>query len=270
MAQTLPNGTVVPNESGNEIISATGVAEMRALGTKADAEAVELGAGADANTLTTPGRYVETNAADAATIVNFPEQRAGVLDVAANADRLHVWQVWRPYTGNRMHMRSRTGGAWNAWEQIINSTDSRLTDARPPTAHTHALDDVTGLAARLAAMEYDSGARDLRGYLANGATADLFTVQRVGRTVTVSVVGLTAPGDSSIVVLAAGSFPAGFRPIGDRQQPLGAINYTVARLRVLSTGTISLFRGGGGQSYAGILTYLVPATLPTTLPGDPA
>lgn len=139
-----------------------------------------------------------------------------------------------------------------------------------PRDHEHDIADVTGLTTRLAELEYDSGVRDLSGYLANGATADIFEVQRVGRTVTVSVVGLTAPGDSSIVALSAGNFPAGFRPNSDRQQPLGAINYTVARLRVLSSGTVSLFRGGGGQSYAGVLTYLVPPELPTTLPGDPA
>lgn len=38
MAVTLPNGTVVPNENGGEVISATGVAEMRALGASVDAQ----------------------------------------------------------------------------------------------------------------------------------------------------------------------------------------------------------------------------------------
>lgn len=145
-----------------------------------------------------------------------------------------------------------------------------ITWRHAPRTHEHSIGDVDGLVARLAALEYDSGVRDLRGSLTNGATADLFTVQRVGRTVTISAVGLTAPGDSSIVALSAGNFPAGFRPDSDRQQPLGAINYTVARLRVLSAGTVSLFRGSGGQSYAGTLTYLVPPELPTTLPGVPA
>lgn len=139
-----------------------------------------------------------------------------------------------------------------------------------PRDHEHDITQVTGLTTRLAAMEYDSGARDLRGSMANGATADVFEVQRVGRTVTVSAVGLTAPGDSSIVALSAGNFPAGFRPNSDRQQPLGGINYSVARLRVLPSGTVSLFRGAGGTSYSGILTYLVPPELPTTLPGEPA
>ncbi len=37
MAQTLPNGVVVPNADGNETISETGVAEMRALGMSVDA-----------------------------------------------------------------------------------------------------------------------------------------------------------------------------------------------------------------------------------------
>src|SRR5699024_7095965 len=36
MAQTLPNGVVVPNADGGETISSTGVAEMRTLGSSAD------------------------------------------------------------------------------------------------------------------------------------------------------------------------------------------------------------------------------------------
>lgn len=38
MAQTLPNGTVVPNADGGEVISGTGVAEMRTLGSSVDVQ----------------------------------------------------------------------------------------------------------------------------------------------------------------------------------------------------------------------------------------
>src|SRR5699024_2907526 len=38
MAQTLPNGVVVPNADGGETISSTGVAEMRTLGSSVDGQ----------------------------------------------------------------------------------------------------------------------------------------------------------------------------------------------------------------------------------------
>ena len=117
-------------------------------------------------------------------------------------------------------------------------------------------------------LTYDSGERDMRGMLANGATASVFSLQRVGRLVTLAVVNLQVPGDSSQVVLGTAAMVSGFRPSTDRQQMLGTIDYSIARLRVLPAGTTSLFRGSGGGSYSGTLTYLVPPALPATLPGD--
>lgn len=73
-----------------------------------------------------------------------------------------------------------------------DKTDPRFTDARTPTAHTHELADVDGLAARLAALEYDSGWRDVSADLRLGATGVLH-IRRVGMKVYWRLNGL-APG----------------------------------------------------------------------------
>lgn len=89
MAQTLPNGTIVPNADGGEAISETGVQEMRTLGTSVD---TALGAQRWAHTrLTQPtdvftlphGVHAITSASYAAMMANLPpgELKAGVIEV---------------------------------------------------------------------------------------------------------------------------------------------------------------------------------------------
>lgn len=62
MAQTLPNGVVVPNADGSETISATGVQEMRTLGASVDAALA---------TKTTP-EYVDSTVAPVSLRANLP------------------------------------------------------------------------------------------------------------------------------------------------------------------------------------------------------
>lgn len=103
MAQTLPNGVVVPNADGQEQISATGIQEMRTLGASVDALlATKAGAGyvdslvetarwargrlqtgGDAFTLT-PGVYTVGSLLDASQIANLPEEWPGTLIVEGN------------------------------------------------------------------------------------------------------------------------------------------------------------------------------------------
>lgn len=103
MAQTLPNGVVVPNADGGEQISATGVAEMRTLGTSVDGALAtkagtsyvdaQLGSvrymkgrlqtGGDAFTLA-PGVYTVGSLLDASKIANLPEEWPGTLIVEGN------------------------------------------------------------------------------------------------------------------------------------------------------------------------------------------
>lgn len=70
MAQTLPNGVVVPNADGGEQISATGVAEMRTLGASADSALA-----AKANTT-----YVDAEVANAIQVARFTKTNPGPFD----------------------------------------------------------------------------------------------------------------------------------------------------------------------------------------------
>ena len=73
----------------------------------------------------------------------------------------------RPPT-THTHPITDVDGMQDALNGKTDTTDPRLSDARTPTTHTHALGDVTGLAARLAALEYDSGWRVLTSWDGTG------------------------------------------------------------------------------------------------------
>lgn len=291
MAQTLPNGVVIPEQT--ESISSAGVQELRTVGQTADASlAGKASTGYVDNGLNDAKKFASQKYDESISYASAVESASLVRDadleaLIAGMEGMSYVGAWDSGTTYRINDVVTHGG--DSWARLTtgatgepgaSATDWGLVARKGDGGGFGSLNETEvvglydtvdgGVEARLAAMEYDSGVRDMRAYLSNDATADLFTVQRVGRTVTISVVGLTAPGSSSVVVLSAGSFVGGFRPNSDRQQPLGGINYTVARLRVLSSGTVSLFRGAGGTSYSGILTYLVPPELPATLPGDPA
>lgn len=120
---TLSNGTVVPPDDGDVQISATGVAEMRALGASVDAQ---LG------------------------------------------DRSRVGHTHDDRYYTESEMDGKLGGK-------VDTTDSRLSDARPPTAHTHRISDVDGLAA----FTQDTGWLDVSADLLYGATGVLH-VRRAG------------------------------------------------------------------------------------------
>lgn len=90
MAETLSEGVVIPNANGGETISATGVAEMRALGstvntaiTNARYTKGRLQTGGDVFTLA-PGVYTVGSLLDASQIANLPEEWPGTLIVEGN------------------------------------------------------------------------------------------------------------------------------------------------------------------------------------------
>ena len=181
MAETLPNGTVIPN--GSDLINANGVQAMRNMGASVDAqlagrspvghthddryfteaevtsklaakenvEAVELTT-EDLNTVTTPGKYYQTHSGEATPATNYPVPSAGSLRVKANAARTQVQQFYNRFSTSvhGQYWRVYYGGVWSPWWQVVESTDPRLSNARTPLAHTHTQADVTGLETALA------------------------------------------------------------------------------------------------------------------------
>lgn len=165
---------------------------------------------------------------------------------ATSTDRLDLW----PTT-------SRNLAQWIDGN-MLRDDDPRMTNARPPTAHTHDLGDVTGLAARLAALEYDSGRRALT--LPEGITGNIY-VQRVGRWVQISIAN-TAPGEGNITPLE--TLPPTFSPNNAFQ-----VEVKGGRIEATWGGGVTFYRHTTIYG-AGVVTYLPrsPAT-PTTLPGTP-
>ncbi|MFY2643561.1 pyocin knob domain-containing S74 family peptidase [Achromobacter insuavis] len=80
-----------------------------------------LGATVDLNTLTNPGRYHQGTNANALTGSNYPIANAGLLEVAASADGLFVYQEYTQYLSgaySRRFWRSFYGGIWAAWQEL--------------------------------------------------------------------------------------------------------------------------------------------------------
>ncbi|MFY1972554.1 pyocin knob domain-containing protein [Achromobacter dolens] len=80
-----------------------------------------LGATVDLNTLTNPGRYHQGANANALTGSNYPIANAGLLEVAASADGLFVYQEYTQYRSgaySRRFWRSFYGGIWAAWQEL--------------------------------------------------------------------------------------------------------------------------------------------------------
>lgn len=145
MAQTLPNGVVVPNADGGEQISETGVAEMRTLGTSVDSALAGKASIAytdaqmaaarftktapstgDIDTMKTPGTYsLGSPFPDGWT--NVPEgiTTASILNVYGSPVQSWAAQELIQYGQNprRLWRISRTTAAWNPWVQIGGGGD---------------------------------------------------------------------------------------------------------------------------------------------------
>lgn len=133
MAQTLSEGLVVPTSDGSEQISSTGVAELRLLGTTANAAlASKLGvttlSSADSlDSLTAPGTY-EVPSAAVESAIGFPLPAPGGVRVEPTgyegANGPIVRQVAWGYLDNRQVQRTRlASGLWNSWDAGIIRSD---------------------------------------------------------------------------------------------------------------------------------------------------
>ena len=145
--------------------------------------------------------------------------------------------------------------------------------AYPPGTHTHAVDDVTGLGGRLAALEYRSGARDIGGILRNGWAGSI-SLLRIGAAVSIYFENLSSAEATSTVFL---SLPAGFRPPsrpGARVYRVmitaGGVPPVMRQADIDSGGNCRIFTPTGvAETFSGSLEFTTPDAIPTTLPGTP-
>lgn len=158
----------------------------------------------------------------------------------------------------------------------VDDTDPRLTNARPPTAHQHALGDVDGLTARLAALESQTGVRDITSLLyptvVPASPSGRVLISRDGNHVTISLDAIRLAGTGNVSMF---SIPGGFRPAHSifmlaTVRPSDWDSTFTAPMQGYSTGGFWLGRKHDGALYHGTFTYPTAQAWPTTLPGTPA
>lgn len=155
--------------------------------------------------------------------------------------------------------------------------------ATPSPVHRHTVADVTDLAARLAALEYDTGWRRLTpaGPHLTGDGAILF--RRIGSAVycRFEQVGVAPSVVNYSYLNDPGFIPAGFRPeyagrpmavmSNSNANPVYVIGIAQgSRFRYQTTIGVSVFPGTGSQALIGQMSWSTLEPRPATLPGTPA
>ena len=185
MAETLPNGTVIPQ--GADLINSNGVQAMRNLGSSVDSQianralvghthtqtdiaglgdtlngkrditATELGAGS-LNDVMTPGVYYQSHANEATLASNYPEATAGVLLVERSPrPTIMARQVYAVYSQitPRTYFRNNYNGTWGEWGAFAHVADldqaiSGLGANFAAKDHSHDLSQIAGAESALA------------------------------------------------------------------------------------------------------------------------
>lgn len=86
-----------------------------------------LGSGVNLNSLTTTGTYVQPTNANATTSLNYPEARAGMLEVVARPGIGVIAMIWQRYslynsgsTFTGVYERSHYNGTWTSWALVYD------------------------------------------------------------------------------------------------------------------------------------------------------
>lgn len=147
-----------------------------------------------------------------------------------------------------------------------------ITWRHAPRDHEHDIDDVTGLAARLDALEYKSGERDITGLIPDVVSGALH-IQRVGSTVWIDFRDLVCADPTSAWHEWKGLLPTGFRPVRSwKYLPLAARTsaFTVGPARVSAGGDLLVYDVAGQKIMRGLISFPTPDPAPTTPFGSPA
>lgn len=142
MAQTLSEGLVVPTSDGSEQISSTGVAELRLLGTTANAalqakaSVIQIATDGNLDDATKPGQYGYWG-----TTLNAPTDSAGtlvVMEILNNTGGVALVNQ-TAYQGTEIWTRFRGSTGWSAWTRIdagAVNVDDLVVDVPPPSSVT--------------------------------------------------------------------------------------------------------------------------------------
>lgn len=157
-----------------------------------------------------------------------------------------------------------------AWSEVTNKPSTFT-----PAPHSHAVADVTGLAARLAPLEQDTGDRNITALVPGASGAGHWTMRRVGRWVYTNLYDLNLAATSQDYWQVAGFLPVGFRPPAASQYvhfqcaQRSTSGFTPGPFRVDRYGGATIY-GVTGKQVAVTAMWLTNDPFPTTLPGTPA
>ena len=212
-------------------------------------------------------------------ITDATEVGRNVLTAPLTADGRRALNIW---DGTRAHLDEGTDTAERTWEAktLAEFVASKAGGAAswddltgkpstfPPSAHTHATSEVTGLADRLAALEYDSGERDITSLAGSRVTGGKFLLRRVGKLVTLSIVAVVPSstlGSGSIIL----TIPSGFQRPSRWDGYIPASTTTNRTMFIFSTGGLGVWSPSASDSLRADLYWTTDNPIPATPPGDP-
>lgn len=174
----------------------------------------------------------------------------------------------RPPT-THTHPISGVTGLQAALNGKTDTTDPRLSDARPPTTHTHEITDVDGLKTQLDAIGYDSGERDITSRVPDVISGRVL-VWRTARTVHLTFDSLiVAVPDTPHWLTVSGLLPLGFRGanLSRYYQFAQQIeSYAAGPVRIDTGGSIVIYNTKQGNGETRVIQGTVAFPTPSTLP----
>lgn len=138
------------------------------------------------------------------------------------------------------------------------------------SAHTHPISDVTGLAARLAALEYKSGRRNITALLNPAPTSGNLYIERRGDTVWLHMDTLVLATTSDTIY--SGVIPTGFQITTPAEIPAAQRSTHDAKggLRTYGGSLGFYYLGQSPGPFRGMVSWPTNQAIPTTPPGSPA
>ena len=292
MAQTLSEGPIIPDADGGERISATGVNELRTLGSSTNAALASVRA--DSAALAADA---EASAAVAAQIGTDADSTSRARDLVlegliAGMEGMTYVGAWDSGTTYRINDVVTHGG--DSWARLttgatgepgVSSTDWGLVARKGDGGGFGELNETetvglydtvdSGIEARLAAIEYDSGWRDITASITAtpAPTGGTILVRRVGKHVYMQVNGITfADSTTSFITLSNSIIPAGLRPprTVDFASARRLVGDTGGSIRVDPNGRGILYQVAGGYPILGTGSWVTDEAPPATPPGTPA
>lgn len=256
-----------PSEHTHALAQVSGL--QAALDAKARKEPVDL-ADQNLNDVIDEGPYVQPSSSVATAARNYPANgnglyTAGFLDVVSRPGDYLVKQYFTAFNGLDTMWRTRYAGTWNQWRRTFRA------------------DEATPVVSKVAALEYDSGWRDLSGLLGAQYVSGEYWIRRVRNQVWMHFYQLVLAIESGTSVRPVWNLPIGFRPdvryayaafaprtpntpaVGDHPMVRGAD--AGGPVRISRYGVQDIYNYSAGQFISADISFLTSDAVLTPPPG---